>query len=87
MSPVFFSTSPSGDVMQGLAGLNLKPGRPVLLVGNHQTIPVDIAPLVEGVRTLTPLHCSSNTCMTIMHVHMMAWLPIPAPSPPLFPVC
>lgn len=50
VSPVFFSTSADGDILQGLSALNLEAGKPVLLVGNHQTIPVDIAPLVEGVR-------------------------------------
>lgn len=53
VSPVFFSVSDSGDIMQGLSALNLEPGKPVLLVGNHQTIPVDIAPLVEGVRAVS----------------------------------
>ena len=50
MSPVFYSTTAAGDVVHGLEALALEAGTPVLLVGNHQTIPVDIAPLVEGVR-------------------------------------
>jgi hypothetical protein len=49
VSPVFYSTSENGDIMRGLDALGLEAGKPVLLVGNHQTIPVDIAPLVEGV--------------------------------------
>jgi hypothetical protein len=58
VSPVFCSTSENGDIMRGLDALGLEAGKPVLLVGNHQTIPVDIAPLVEGVRTLPlPLGC------------------------------
>lgn len=61
VSPVFYSVSPdTSEVIQGLASLNLKAGRPVLLVGNHQTIPVDIAPLVEGVRSVL-----RNTDVTI----------------------
>jgi hypothetical protein len=55
VSPVFYSTAENGDIMRGLDALGLEAGKPVLLVGNHQTIPVDIAPLVEGVRTFPSL--------------------------------
>jgi hypothetical protein len=55
VSPVFYSVADSGEVLRGLAALNLEAGKPILLVGNHQTIPVDIAPLVEGVRCRNPV--------------------------------
>eukprot|EP00892_Ulva_mutabilis_P002490 jgi/Ulvmu1/12241/UM086_0032.1 len=48
-SPVFFSTAADGSVEQGLRHLALEAGRPVLLVGNHQTFPIDLGPLVDGV--------------------------------------
>jgi hypothetical protein len=40
-SPVFFSAKEDGTVEQGLHNLAVKPGEAVLLVGNHQTIPLD----------------------------------------------
>lgn len=52
VSPVFFSTAADGSVEEGLRHLALKAGKPVLLVGNHQTFPIDLGPLVEGVRAL-----------------------------------
>lgn len=62
VSPVFYSVADNGDVIHGLAALNLAAGKPALLVGNHQTIPVDIAPLVEGVRLCVPVSagCSAS---------------------------
>lgn len=52
VSPVFFSTAADGSVEEGLRHLALEAGKPVLLVGNHQTFPIDLGPLVAGVRAL-----------------------------------
>eukprot|EP00232_Nephroselmis_pyriformis_P021879 CAMPEP_0182856028 /NCGR_PEP_ID=MMETSP0034_2-20130328/2193_1 /TAXON_ID=156128 /ORGANISM="Nephroselmis pyriformis, Strain CCMP717" /LENGTH=728 /DNA_ID=CAMNT_0024987063 /DNA_START=30 /DNA_END=2216 /DNA_ORIENTATION=- len=43
-SPVFFSTLPGGKIVQGLDGF--PEGRPILLVGNHQTFAPDMPPLI-----------------------------------------
>lgn len=58
VSPVFFSTTADGSVEQGLQNLCLAAGKPVLLVGNHQTFPIDLGPLVAGVRP----SCSCAAC-------------------------
>jgi hypothetical protein len=52
-SPVFFSTAVDGTVVQGLGNLKLEPGKPVLLVGNHQVVPVDVGFIVSEVLLLT----------------------------------
>ncbi|KAK9809406.1 hypothetical protein WJX73_003127 [Symbiochloris irregularis] len=48
VSPVTFSTDAEGRVHQGLAHLPTS-GRPVLYVGNHQTMALDIGFLIEDV--------------------------------------
>ena len=48
VSPVMFSTDSEGRVHQGLAHLP-DPGRPVLYVGNHQTLALDIGVFIEDV--------------------------------------
>ena len=53
-SPVFFSTAPDGSVHRGLGHLQLEPGKPVLLVGNHQVVPLDVGFIVAQVGTLHP---------------------------------
>jgi hypothetical protein len=40
-SPVFFSTREDGTIEQGLHNLPVQRGEAVLLVGNHQTVPLD----------------------------------------------
>jgi hypothetical protein len=44
-SPVFFSTTDSGVVTRGLGGI--PEGRPILFVGNHQTLALDLGVLCE----------------------------------------
>jgi len=46
-SPVFLSTSPSGDVCMGLGNLPTPGNGPVLFVGNHQTLALDLGVLCE----------------------------------------
>ena len=49
VSPVFFSTRADGSVVEGLDAVPLsEKDRPVLLVGNHQTLAPDLGFLVEG---------------------------------------
>lgn len=48
VSPVNFSTDSQGRVHRGLAHLP-ESGRPVLYVGNHQTLALDIGFLIEDV--------------------------------------
>lgn len=50
VSPVFYTTDAAGRVHQGLDELNITPGKPVLLIGNHQTVPTDLAFVIEEVR-------------------------------------
>jgi len=46
-SPVFFSTDAAGKTVAGLDGVpNLTDGRPLLFVGNHQLLALDLAPLI-----------------------------------------
>lgn len=63
VSPVFFSTAADGTVEEGLQHLALEAGKPVLLVGNHQTFPIDLGPLVEGVRPPAPLPHAPPPCV------------------------
>lgn len=51
-SPVFFSAGPAGDIEVGLRPLKadvLNKGRPVLFVGNHQLLALDLSLMLEGV--------------------------------------
>ena len=50
-SPVFFSTDPvTGRVVRGLSGVPAQTqGRPMLFVGNHQTLSLDLGLLVSQV--------------------------------------
>lgn len=47
VSPVFFSTAEDGSTQHGLAGV--PNGRPMLLVGNHQTFALDLGLFVEQI--------------------------------------
>lgn len=47
VSPVFFSTRDDGSIIQGLSAIPFSDGRPVLLVGNHQTIAPDLGFIIE----------------------------------------
>ena len=49
VSPVNFSTDAHGKVHEGLGHLPVSHGRPVLYVGNHQTLALDIGFLIEDV--------------------------------------
>ena len=50
MSPVHFTTDAQGQIHQGLEHLPIGDGsRPVLFVGNHQTLALDIGFIVEDV--------------------------------------
>lgn len=46
-SPVFISTAPDGSRALGLG--NIPEGRPLVLVGNHQTLAFELGPLCEQV--------------------------------------
>ena len=48
VSPVFFSTRDDGSVVPGLSAVPFEEGRPVLLVGNHQTIAPDLGFIIEA---------------------------------------
>jgi hypothetical protein len=60
-SPVYFSTKADGTVELGLQNLAIEAGKPVLLVGNHQTIPLDTGFHVAEVR---------DTHMFVSHIWM-----------------
>ena len=48
VSPVFFSTRADGRIIPGLDAVPLGEGdRPVILVGNHQTLAVDLGFLIQ----------------------------------------
>ncbi|KAJ8607983.1 hypothetical protein CTAYLR_008250 [Chrysophaeum taylorii] len=49
VSPVFFSTTRDGGVVRGLGGVPVPrdTGRPMLLVGNHQLLGLDLAFLID----------------------------------------
>lgn len=69
-SPVFFSTREDGTVEQGLGNLALKAGEPVILVGNHQTVPLDTGFHVAEVRFnfhARPVCLSSASSKTLWH--------------------
>lgn len=84
VSPVFFSTAADGSVEEGLRHLALKAGKPVLLVGNHQTFPIDLGPLVEGVRALmyAYLCCAPGAfdCIGPKPWRPACWRPTPSAS-------
>lgn len=48
-SPVFFSTRPDGKIVRGLSAVPIRQrgSRPILLVGNHQTMAPDLGFLVD----------------------------------------
>ena len=48
VSPVFFSTRDDGSIVPGLSAVPFEEGRPVLLVGNHQTIAPDLGFIIEA---------------------------------------
>jgi len=48
VSPVFFSTRDDGTIVPGLAAVPFEENRPVLLVGNHQTIAPDLGFIIEA---------------------------------------
>lgn len=51
-SPIFLSTGPGGNVEVGLRNLRtsvLNKGKPVLFVGNHQLLALDLSLMLEGV--------------------------------------
>jgi pimeloyl-ACP methyl ester carboxylesterase len=48
VSPVFFSTRDDGTIIPGLAAVPFEENRPVLLVGNHQTIAPDLGFIIEA---------------------------------------
>ena len=60
-SPVFFSTKEDGTVEAGLHNLALKRGEPVILVGNHQTVPLDTGFHVAEVRAAATCVASHRT--------------------------
>lgn len=45
-SPVFFSTTADGQVIQGLGGIPTST-RPLLLIGNHQLFAADMYPMIQ----------------------------------------
>ena len=47
VSPVFYSTTPGGTVVEGLDGLPSDAERPLLFVGNHQLFAPDLGLLIE----------------------------------------
>ena len=48
VSPVFFSTRDDGTIIPGLGAVPFEENRPVLLVGNHQTIAPDLGFIIEA---------------------------------------
>ncbi|CAM9453397.1 unnamed protein product [Chrysoparadoxa australica] len=50
LSPVYLSTKADGSVVSGLGAIPDKdPNKPVLFVGNHQTLAMDISLVVDGI--------------------------------------
>jgi hypothetical protein len=52
ISPIFMSTLKDGTIVRGLSALPDKdPSRPLLLIGNHQFLTIDISLVVEALLT------------------------------------
>ena len=66
VSPVFFSTRADGQIVPGLDAVPLNDGdRPVLLVGNHQTLAPDLGFLIQAWGSIVHAHSHSHLVLSL----------------------